>query len=298
MKHVVSFSGGRTSAYLCRLMLEKYGKENVDFIYCDTGAEHPETYKFIKRVNDEFGLDLTCIRVDVNPELGKGNNYRAIAINDCKPDLEPWKAILSKYGTPYAPSGGFCTDMLKTQPFIKYCKDHYGDDYTCWLGMRIDEPKRLKGLEEKQVDMFGVEKPKPKRRIRYLAEISDFDKQDVLEWWAGKPYDLDLPEVLGNCVFCIKAGVNKVALAARLEHQLANEFMEVIASDTVRVTDREMPSEIMYRDGHSLKSIIATYKDFSEEEIEQTIRSMKRYDTGSCSESCEAFSDNLDLFEL
>lgn len=37
MKKVVSFSGGRTSAYLCYLMKEMHGDE-VDFIYMDTGA--------------------------------------------------------------------------------------------------------------------------------------------------------------------------------------------------------------------------------------------------------------------
>jgi 3'-phosphoadenosine 5'-phosphosulfate sulfotransferase (PAPS reductase)/FAD synthetase len=48
MKKVVSFSGGRTSAYLCKIMIDKFGKDNVDFIYMDTGAEHPKTYEFIK----------------------------------------------------------------------------------------------------------------------------------------------------------------------------------------------------------------------------------------------------------
>jgi len=39
-----------------------------------------------------------------------------------------------------------------------------------------------------------------------------------------------------------------------------------------------------------------TYEIYSDDEIAQSIRSMKK-DTGSCSESCEAFnSDNLDLF--
>ena len=52
MNHVVSFSGGRTSAYLVWLFEQKRKKENinVEYVFCDTGAEHPKTYKFIKDV--------------------------------------------------------------------------------------------------------------------------------------------------------------------------------------------------------------------------------------------------------
>ena len=80
MKKVVSFSGGRTSAYLCHLMKEKYGDE-VDFIYMDTGAEHKETYEFIRKVNDEFGLNLICLRTDFSSDLGAGNDFAVVAID-------------------------------------------------------------------------------------------------------------------------------------------------------------------------------------------------------------------------
>lgn len=102
MKKVVSFSGGRTSAYLCYLMKEKYG-DDVDFVYMDTGAEHPKTYEFIRNVNREFNLNLTCLRTKFNPELGKGNSYEVISIDDIKHDLKPWREMLKKYGTPTTP---------------------------------------------------------------------------------------------------------------------------------------------------------------------------------------------------
>ena len=80
MKKVVSFSGGRTSAYLCYLMIEKFGRENVEFVYMDTGAEHPKTYEFIRNVNNAFNLNLTCLRTVFNPTLGKANSYEVISI--------------------------------------------------------------------------------------------------------------------------------------------------------------------------------------------------------------------------
>lgn len=43
MKRVFNFSGGRTSAF----MVIHYYKPGDIVIFCDTGREHPKTYKFI-----------------------------------------------------------------------------------------------------------------------------------------------------------------------------------------------------------------------------------------------------------
>ena len=145
MKKVVSFSGGRTSAYLCHLVIEIFGRENVDFIFMDTGAEHPKTYEFIRKVNDEFGLDLVCLRGDFSLPLGAGVRYHVVDINDIGPDLKPYKEMMEKYGVPYT-GGMFCTDRMKLKPFKKYSDDTYGKgNYETWLGIRFDEPKRLVG---------------------------------------------------------------------------------------------------------------------------------------------------------
>jgi len=291
--NVISFSGGRTSAYLCHLAIEKFGRENCRFIYCDTGAEHPKTYEFIRKVNDHFKLDLICLRVVINPVLGKANSYRVVPIADLTNDLQPFKDMMAKYGTPYN-RGAFCTQFMKSFPFQQYCDDNY-TDFEAWLGIRIDEPKRLGDMEMRQADFFPAEK-KP-QKFRYLAEISDFEKQDVLDWWSRMPFDLEInSNIVGNCVFCVKRSPSMLAMAHRIEPVLANEFITAITSDSVRITDRKLASDLMYRDDVSLRQIIKTYEIYSDDEIAQSIRSMKK-DTGSCSESCEAFnSDNLDLF--
>lgn len=284
MNHVVSFSGGRTSAYLCKLMIELFGRDSVTFIYMDTGAEHPKTYDFIRKVNSEFELNLVCLRTQFNPELGEANSYDIVDIDSIGPDYKPWIDMLSKYGTPYNPGGAFCTDRMKLVPFTKYCNDRFGrKNYTTWLGIRTDEPKRLK----------------PKDGYRFLAEISEFEKIDILDWWDNQQFNLEIPEHLGNCVFCIKKGINKVALAAKDEPLLADAFKSVIESSEVRIVDqRKSPSLEMYRGRQSLGQIIQTFKDVDAEEIRVNLRGAKRFDSGSCSESCEIFSsEQLDLFD-
>lgn len=150
MKRVVSDSGGRSSKFLAKIMLDKFGKDNVDFIFMDTGEEHEETYKFIRSCNKAFKLDLTCLRGDFSLPLGSGVGYSVVSIDDIKPDSKPFKEMMAKYGVPYI-GGMFCTDRMKLKPYKKYCDKTYGkNNYETWLGVRFDEPKRLVGDNKKK----------------------------------------------------------------------------------------------------------------------------------------------------
>ncbi|EET2705466.1 phosphoadenosine phosphosulfate reductase family protein, partial [Escherichia coli] len=143
--HVVSFSGGRTSAYLVHLMEQRRkAGENVHYILMDTGCEHPLTYRFIREVVKFWDIPLTVLQVDINPELGQPNGYTEWEPKDIQtrmPVLKPFMDMVKKYGTPYI-GGAFCTDRLKLTPFTKYCDDHFGQgNYITWLGIRADEPR-------------------------------------------------------------------------------------------------------------------------------------------------------------
>ncbi|WP_222116782.1 phage N-6-adenine-methyltransferase [Shewanella sp. KCT] len=277
--HIVSFSGGRTSAYLVHLMEQKRKEEGLEvrYVFMDTGAEHPKTYEFIRNCVQHFKIKLTCLRTVINPNLGIGVTYRVIPLEEIGPDLQPWKDMLKKYGKPYV-HGAFCTSRMKTDPNKKYLDETYGKgNYHAWLGIRADEPKRLK----------------PRQDISYLADISDFEKQDILDWWANQPFDLEIPEWLGNCVFCLKKGLNKIALAAKDEPELAIQFVDITEHGDIRQGLKYSEGQ-MYRQHNSLSSIIEQYKDTSRDEILSTIRGGHAMDSGSCSESCEALVCDAD----
>ena len=269
---VVSFSGGRTSAYL--VWLTKSLGIEAKYVFMDTGAEHPKTYDFVRNVARCFGVEVTCLRVDVNPELGKGNGYSVISIDEIQQDLAPWKAMMQKYGVPYY-GGAFCTDRMKLVPFKKYCDDTFGKgNYETWLGIRADEPNRLA----------------QKDGIRYLAEISDFEKQDVLDWWSKQDFDLNLDEWLGNCVFCMKKSDLKLAAAQRDEPGMYLEFLDAINGKSVRTGEKTGSVASMYRRKRSLEQVVAMFDGSTGAEIKSRLRGAKMMDTGSCSESCEVFS--------
>lgn len=139
--HVASISGGRTSHYMIGVLIEKYGRENVHFIYCDTGAEHDGTYKFIRETEGFYDIKITCIRLSMPKDDGVGAQYDIVDINDLKRDYKAFNELMEKYGRPYNPGGKFCTDQMKTKIYKKYCNDRFGKgQYTTWIGYR-DEPR-------------------------------------------------------------------------------------------------------------------------------------------------------------
>ena len=288
---VVSFSGGRTSAYLVNLMRSV---EDVTYIFMDTGAEHPETYDFIRNIVKHWRVDLVCLRVVVDPKLGIGGSYKVIGLDDLKPDLEPWREMVRKYGSP-SYDMPFCTARMKTEPFEKYCADHFGKgNYTRWLGIRADEPRRLPREVLEELDLpIPAKVTQRKEGFKYLAEISDFTKDDVLDWWETQPFDLGIHEHLGNCTFCIKKGLNKVALAAMDEPKQAIQFIELTEGNEVRTEGRKHNHKRMYRQRLHLSDVIELYKDHSRDELFNALRSSKRYESDSCSESCEVFAGEV-----
>jgi len=62
------WSGGVASAVACKIALEKY--PNVHLAFCDTNAEHPDTYRFMQDFEKELGVKIHTYRSEKfkNPE--------------------------------------------------------------------------------------------------------------------------------------------------------------------------------------------------------------------------------------
>lgn len=290
MKHVVSFSGGRTSAYLVFLMEQKRINDgwDVDYVFMDTGAEHEETYKFVKDIVDHWGIDLKIIRAIPNKEYRKTFQYKVVTTEDIGWDLSLFKGYMEKYGMPMA-YGSACTLHLKLNPFRNFCKDMYGSDYQTWIGIRADEPKRLT----------------EKKGIRYLAEISNFSSSDVVSWWSKQAFNLGFDDkqskYLGNCVFCVKKSHSRLAAATVMEDEKLKEWDEMIKSCDTTIPDKNRKSDPrdwgkFYRGDMNIIEVRNLYGSKARDIILQDIknRSDCAIDAG---ESCEVFGCQIDMFE-
>lgn len=143
-KQVVSISGGETSHYTLMLCIEKFGAENVEAVICDTCAEHPGTYDFVRDTIEhvaQLGVNVHVLRMVLPSEEGVGVQYEIIDPSELKTDYKAFKELMAKYGRPYMPGGKFCTTKMKTEVYRKFCDEYYGKgQYTTWIGYRA-EPK-------------------------------------------------------------------------------------------------------------------------------------------------------------
>lgn len=344
-KQVASISGGRTSHFMIKVLLEKYGSGHVDFVYCDTGAEHDGTYRFIKDTAKYFNIEITCLRLFLPKEKGVGAKYDMIPLSDLRKDYKAFRSLMEKYGRPFNPGGKFCTDQMKTQIYRKYCNDTYGKgNYTTWIGYR-DEPKDAsrswghslsvslnkhlgvhqrdqgefyktcrerfmeygpKGLEESLLSLRVTDNKDQlitrlvkrvenniKLGYRFLFEISDFDKKDILDFWEEQEFDLDIPAHTGNCVFCIEKTVNQLSYLCHTQPDIADEWEVELNNPSIPDKGRKMDEEIMYRNG----SRKMTFKEIKEEALAQPLEfweskvSMEKRLSPCAGGSCELFND-------
>lgn len=325
MINIVNLSGGQTSACFGIMSQQMRGIFNsayimdhciktgeiagdVEYIFMDTGAEHPETYNFIRALQNEMNIKITCLRATFNPKKGVGLRHKIINLESLTTDLKngAFAEMTKKHGMPTVMTP-WCTSRMKEDTHDQYCDEKHGrGNYVTWLGMRIDEPKRLKSIGKTPT-------------IRYMAEVTDMTKLHVNEYWDDMQFRLGIKPHLGNCVFCVKKSKNKIALAARQEPEMAEQWRQMIsrAADDKIVTikmnkDGQIdfvseangdPSEIiipakeaMYRDYMSFDGIIQMFSSWTDDEIENSIRSMKADDSSGCSEECAPmFSSQLEL---
>jgi len=189
---LVSFSGGRTSAFMAKFLKERYPDRQMLFVFANTGKEREETLVFVDKCDKEFDLNLVWLEADVNEEKGKGTVYKIVNFETASRNGEPFEAVIKKYGLP-SKLYRHCTRELKENPIHKYAKEILGSDYLTALGIRADEKHRLKTNS---------------KNIYPLAEIG-VDEVFIRNWWKRQSFDLELKDYEGNCDLCFLKSTRK-----------------------------------------------------------------------------------------
>lgn len=283
---VISFSGGRTSAYMTKLLLEKYrGKRDIAVIYANTGKEREETLEFIHNCDTHFKFNTIWIETEINPVFGKGGNVRIVTYETASRKGEPFEDVIAKYGIPNMGTI-HCTRELKTNPTLRYIKSLGWKDYEQALGIRIDEPKRIK---QRDKIIYPLVKEFPTTKLM------------VNKWWNFQKFDLKLKGYEGNCDLCWKKSKRKL-LTLLVEKPELSEWwneMEIKYGHYIPETHKHNPNvkipATFYRENTSIQELIEDAKtpfikstdDFT---LQQLMHSEPELDfTNGCEESCEAF---------
>jgi len=237
---IVSFSGGRTSAYMC-WWLQQNMSHLYDFIYvyANTGLEHQKTLEFVHNVDRFLNLNLVWLEAVVSIEKGKGTRHKIVDFYSACRDGEVFEEMIKKYGLPNQ-TYMHCTRELKLNPIASYKASVGLKDNREAIGIRFDEFQRVKNNP---------------RLIYPLATIGKITKQDVLKFWKKQPFDLDLPEYLGNCVGCFKKSNVKLDLIAKTEPQYFEFFIDMENKYFNVITENETTQRFIYRGYKTAKQI-------------------------------------------
>ncbi|ACZ91325.1 phosphoadenosine phosphosulfate reductase family protein [Streptosporangium roseum] len=111
-RHVLGISGGKDSSALAIYMRDEVPQ--MEYFFCDTGAELPETYEYLNRLEAALGKPIERL-----------NSTR---------DFDHWLEVYQ--GTLPSPQMRWCTKNLKIKPLEAWVGD---DDVISYVAIRADE---------------------------------------------------------------------------------------------------------------------------------------------------------------
>jgi hypothetical protein len=209
---MISFSGGRTSAFMLHKLLEAYGgtlPADWRVVFANTGKEKPETIDFVEECASRWGVKVNWVEWRRAESI-----YATVTYGTASRAGEPFKALIdSKQRLPNGHER-WCTQYLKVLPMFAFMRDQLGlepGQYTEIIGMRHDEGLRIfRGMDRAEVDG---------RRVAYPLAKAKTVKADVMRFWLGdnrdpknlthplpQGFDLGLQPWEGNCDLCFQKG--------------------------------------------------------------------------------------------
>jgi 3'-phosphoadenosine 5'-phosphosulfate sulfotransferase (PAPS reductase)/FAD synthetase len=207
----ISFSGGRTSAYMLYKVLEAAGGKLPDeaiVCFANTGKEDEATLRFVQDCSERWNVPITWLEyceADETKDRWKLVNFETASRNG-----EPFEALIRRRNYLPNPVSRFCTVELKVRTIHRYLKENGWTEWDSMLGIRADEQRRLAKIGNQD---YG----KHEEKIAPLGRIG-VTKETVGEFWRNQEFDLGLPNMNGvtmhgNCDLCfLKGGAQVLSL--------------------------------------------------------------------------------------
>lgn len=268
----VSVSGGRTSAYMAKMIKDNLSNDyDIRYVAANTSREHPDTYRFLRAVDEHFKLNLVLLEAVVHPGERKSCTHRVMTWDTLHVKGEVFEEVEAKYGIPNQ-TFKLCTRELKTNPMASWSKSigwEIGSYHTA-IGIRADEKRRVSVNAGAQKLMYP------------LVDIWPTDKIDVLDYFSQFDWDLRIPEENGNCEDCHKKSKRKLQRVWQNNPQVFSFpiRMEKLYS---HVGPNNVPGpRKQYRGYLSASELVAEFEAAG-------YLPLSAIEDGGCSESCEIY---------
>ena len=198
----ISFSGGRTSAYMLWQVLQSGGGVlpcQAVVCFANTGKEDEKTLEFVRDCSVNWNVPITWLEY---AEV----DYTIVNFETASRNGEPFEALIRKRNYLPNPVTRFCTSELKIRPIGRYLLSlGMADTKTeaenmSMIGMRADEQRRAAKISDKS---------------RIPLVTAGITKEHVGKFWREQSFDLELPNnngvtMHGNCDLCFLKGGHQI----------------------------------------------------------------------------------------
>tara|TARA_R100001015_G_C4617960_1_gene174362 strand:+ start:294 stop:1118 length:825 start_codon:yes stop_codon:yes gene_type:complete len=200
---LISFSGGRTSAFMLHEILCANGDlpDRVKVVFANTGREMPQTLDFVQECSDRWSVPIIWLEYKLDmPKFDIVNH------NCASRHGEPLEALIRSER--YIPNTlrRKCTQQLKVKTIKRFLVSQGWEHWTNTIGIRIDESRRVKNSNDGRWDNW------------FPLVNAGVSKLDIADFWLKQElaFDLNLPLINGitpqsNCDGCFLKSELKLA---------------------------------------------------------------------------------------
>lgn len=212
----ISFSGGRTSAYMLWRVLQSNGGLPADAVVCfaNTGKEDEATLRFVRECSERWSVPITWVEYRNNDAM-----FAVVDFDTASRNGEPFEAIIRKRNYLPNPVTRFCTSELKIRTMHKWLRanwqalgwDAHDLEWDQMIGIRADESRRVAKIRAR-----GHSTETTKETMLMPLADDGVTLADIERFWAGQPFGLELPTIngrtlAGNCDLCFLKPAAQVA---------------------------------------------------------------------------------------
>ena len=251
----ISFSGGRTSAYMLYKVLEAHDMslpEEAIVCFANTGKEDEATLKFVHDCETNWGVKIHWLEFQYAEE--PKNRFKVVDYKTASRNGEPFAASIDQNGKPYLPNpvARICTINLKIRVIHHYLKsigwEH--NERMDWVGIRADEQRRAAKIE----------------RDRTPLVTAGVTKEIVGEFWRNQSFDLELPNMNGvtmhgNCDLCFLKPTSQVISLIREKPERADWW--------IKMENHAQTSDKTYGDGARFRKDRPSYAQLKQFALSQ-----------------------------
>ena len=210
----ISFSGGRTSGYMLRRVLDANDAQDLArwlaVCFANTGKEEEATLRFVRECGERWGVPIRWVEYRNND-----TGFAIVDFDTASRNGEPFAAIIAKRNYLPNPVTRFCTSELKIRAMHKYLRTlGWAEGEQGWdqfIGIRADEMRRVSKIRAR-----GHSTESAKEAMCMPLADAGITVGDVQAFWAAQPFNLELPTyngrtLAGNCDLCFLKPAAQIA---------------------------------------------------------------------------------------